>query len=288
MLTEMREHIGERPHRDPIRHGRHGKWWQAPATTSLRHALVTERQARSDVEPHGHGARIVQRGGACYNPLALAKKAALFDLDRTLLRVDSARLYTRFRRDRGEASLIDALRVALWATQYTLGVIDAPKVARKALESFRGRAETWLIESCAEWFPTYVLPELQQAGRRAVKQHREAGDFVAIVTGATRYVAEPVAAELGIEHVICSELEVDVDGLFTGRVVEPLCYGLGKLQRAARVAEREGFRIEEAYFYSDSITDLPLLEVVKAPIVINPDRRLRKVAQKRGWPIESW
>ncbi len=78
------------------------------------------------------GARIVQPSAACYNLLVLARRAALFDMDRTLLRVDSARLYTQFRRDRGEASLMDALRVALWATQYTLGVIDAPKVARKA------------------------------------------------------------------------------------------------------------------------------------------------------------
>lgn len=230
----------------------------------------------------------MQRSAACYNLSVLARQAALFDMDRTLLRVDSARLYTQFRRDRGEASLLDALRVALWATQYTLGVIDAPKVARKALAGFRGRAESWLEASCAEWFPRYVLPELQQAGRQAVKKHRDAGDFVAIVTGATRYVAEPVAAELGIEHVICSELELDLAGCFTGRIVEPLCYGLGKVQRTAKVAEREGFRIDEASFYSDSITDLPLLEVVKAPIVINPDRRLRKIALRRGWPIEAW
>jgi HAD superfamily hydrolase (TIGR01490 family) len=230
----------------------------------------------------------VQRAAACYNPSVLARRAALFDMDRTLLRVDSARLYTQFRRDRGEASLLDAMRVALWATQYTLGVIDAPKVARKALEGFRGRDESWLEKSCAEWFPRYVLPELQQAGRRAVKKHHDAGDFVAIVTGATRYVAEPVAAELGIDHVICSELEIDVEGRFTGRIVEPLCYGLGKIERTAKIAEREGFSLEEATFYSDSITDLPLLQVVRAPIVINPDRRLRRIAVKRGWPIEAW
>lgn len=209
-------------------------------------------------------------------------------MDRTLLRVDSARLYTQYRRDLGEASWMDALRVALWATQYTLGVIDAPKVARKALEGFKGREEAWLVKSCAEWFPQYVLPELQRAGRAAVQRHRERGDFVAIVTGATRYVAEPVAAELGIPNVICSELEVDIEGRFTGSVVEPLCYGLGKVERTSRIAEREGFNIEESFFYSDSITDLPLLQVVKAPVVINPDRRLRKIAKQRGWPIEAW
>jgi HAD superfamily phosphoserine phosphatase-like hydrolase len=187
----------------------------------------------------------VQRAAACYNPPVLARRAALFDMDRTLLRVDSARLYTQYRRDRGEASLLDALRVALWATQYTLGVIDAPKVARKALEGFRGRRESWLTESCAEWFPKYVLPELQQAGRRAVDKHTSAGDFVAIVTGATRYVADPVAAELGIPHVICSELELDGAGCFTGQIVEPLCYGLGKIERTAKIAEREGFALED-------------------------------------------
>ncbi len=218
----------------------------------------------------------------------MALKAALFDLDRTLLRVDSARLYTQFRRDRGEATLLDALRVGLWLTQYTLGVIDAPRVARKALEGFKGRTESWLLESCAEWFPKYVLPELQAAGRRAVETHLAAGDFVAIVTGATRYVAEPVAAELGIPHVICSELELDAAGCFTGRVVEPLCYGLGKIERTTRVAERVGFQVAESTFYSDSITDLPLLQVVARPVVINPDRRLRHVAQQRGWPIRRW
>jgi phosphoserine phosphatase len=71
-------------------------------------------------------------------------------------------------------------------------------------------------------------------------------------------------------------------------VVEPLCYGLGKIEKTSRVAEREGFSIQEATFYSDSITDLPLLEVVKTPIVINPDARLRMIAKKRGWPIQAW
>jgi phosphoserine phosphatase len=88
--------------------------------------------------------------------------------------------------------------------------------------------------------------------------------------------------------VICSELELDLERRFTGRIIEPLCYGLGKIERSKKIAEREGFSLEDATFYSDSITDLPLLEVVKAPIIVNPDRRLRKIAQQRGWPIEVW
>src|SRR5690349_21108825 len=118
--------------------------------------------------------------------------AALFDMDRTLVKKDTAGLYTRYRRDRGEASLKDALRVSWWMMQYTLGVIDAPRVARQALEYFRGTEERALVESCESWFREYVIPYVQAAGRAAVERHRAQGDLVAIVTGATKYAAEPL------------------------------------------------------------------------------------------------
>ena len=214
--------------------------------------------------------------------------AALFDMDRTLVKKDTAGLYTRYRRDRGEASVRDALRVSWWMLQYTLGVIDAPRVSRQALEYFRGTEERALIESCEGWFREYVVPHIQAAGRAAVERHRAQGDLIAIVTGATKYAADPLARELGISDVVCTELEVDATGRFTGNPIEPLCYGTGKLERARRLAEERGFVLAEATFYSDSITDLPLLEAVRFPKVVNPDARLRRVARQRGWPIEAW
>jgi len=218
----------------------------------------------------------------------MTRKAALFDMDRTLLKKDTAALYTQYRRDIGEAGFRDTLRVGWWMMQYTMGVIDAPRVALKALEHFRGREESWLIESCQGWFKEYVLEHVQPKGRAAVARHRAQGDVVAIVTGATPYAANPLAAELGIETVVCTTLEIDANGCFTGRPIEPLCYGEGKLLLAKRAGERLGFRVEEATFYSDSITDAPLLEAVKTPIVVNPDRRLKRLAQRRGWPVEAW
>ncbi|HLV20447.1 MAG TPA: HAD family hydrolase [Polyangiaceae bacterium] len=218
----------------------------------------------------------------------MVRRAALFDMDKTLIRRDSATLYTRYRRDCGDASFWDTLQVAYWALQYTLGIIDAPKVAAQALESFKGKREAWLLESCESWFTRYVLPHVCAEGRRAVARHREDGDVVAIVTGATPYAAMPLARELGIEHVVCTELEVGEDGCFTGSVREPLCYGSGKLERAQCLSERFGFRLEDATFYSDSITDLPLLERVRTPVAVNPDGRLRRIAERRKWRIEQW
>ncbi len=215
-------------------------------------------------------------------------RAALFDMDRTLIRKDTATLYTRYQRDVGEAGLRDVLRVGWWLLQYTAGVIDAERVAKLALAGYRGREEAWMIETCERWFSDYVLPHVCAAGREAVRRHREAGELVAIVTGATPYAALPVARELGIEHVVCTELEVDGHGCFTGDIRPPLCYGAGKIERAQRLAEVHGFALEDATFYSDSVTDLPLLEHVREPIAVNPDARLRRTAKRRGWRIESW
>jgi HAD superfamily hydrolase (TIGR01490 family) len=215
------------------------------------------------------------------------RRAALFDMDRTLVRVDTATLYVRYRRDVGEANWRDAARVAWWMLQYTLGVIDAERVAEQALESFKGKRETWLEDTCRVWFTDYVLSHVADAGRAAVARHEAEGDVLAIVTGSTPYAALPLARELGIPHVAATRLEVD-DGCFTGRVTKPMGYGHGKVVLAEGLAAAHDFSLAESTFYSDSITDLPLLERVKTPVVVNPDRRLRRVAKRRGWRIETW
>src|SRR5882672_5142794 len=101
------------------------------------------------------------------------------------------------------------------------------------------------------------------------------------------YAARPLADELGIDHVVATELEVH-DGRFTGKPRYPLCYGEGKITRAEVLARSLGFTLAEATFYSDSATDLPLLERVRTPVAVNPDRRLSRVAARRGWTVERW
>ena len=108
------------------------------------------------------------------------------------------------------------------------------------------------------------------------------------MTGATPYAARPLAEELGIDHVVCTTLEVDAGGRFTGKPNKPLCYGRGKIELARRIAAETDVSLEEGCFYSDSITDLPLLEHVAEPVAVNPDARLRRIARQRGWRVERW
>jgi HAD superfamily hydrolase (TIGR01490 family) len=215
-------------------------------------------------------------------------RAALFDMDRTLVRKETASLYVQYQRSIGEARRRDLLRVTYWVAQYTVGIIDAPDVAARVALTLRGTTEAAMAARCDDWFRLWVEPHVCDLGRRAVEEHRARGDVLAIVTGASPYAARPLARRLGIPHVVTSELEVGEDGRFTGKLLEPLCYGTGKIERTKELAKELGFRLEDSTFYSDSYTDLPLLEHVREPVVVNPDPRLRRIAKNRGWRIESW
>lgn len=208
-------------------------------------------------------------------------------MDRTLIDTHTAQLYTRFQRDLGEIGLLETLRNSYWLLQYTVGVINAEEVAQHVLASYRGKTDAWLTERCEGWFESHVLQRVSVLGRARVQEHQQLGHGVAIATSAVRQIAQPLARELSIPHLVCSELEIR-DGELTGAFTPPLCYGAGKLERAKALVLSLGGSLERAAFYSDSITDLPLLEAVGHPVVVNPDARLRRIARRRGWPIEAW
>lgn len=219
--------------------------------------------------------------------LAPSRRAALFDLDRTLVRVDTATLYVRYQRKIGEAGWWDSVKVAWWALLYTFDLIDAEAVAAQVIAPLAGMPEIVMATRCDDWFRRYVEPHVCDEARLAVRRHQQAGDLIAIVTGASPYAARPMARRLGIEHVLATTLQVE-QGRFTGKPELPLCYGQGKVQRAGRLLAHHGLSLADATFYSDSITDLPLLSAVGTPVLVNPDPPLARVGRKRGWRTERW
>lgn len=208
-------------------------------------------------------------------------------MDKTLIRVNTARLFSKYRRDRGEATAFDGLQVGWWLLQYSVGRLNAQAVAKKALATYKDTLESDMFERCDEWFPQYVLPYVSERGREFVELHRSRGDRLIIATSATIYGADPLRRELEMDHVVCSSLLVD-QGRFTGEVEDPLCYGEGKREKVAALLKEHGLNLQEATFYSDSITDLPLLEAVGEPVAVNPDLRLSREAKRRGWKIDRW
>jgi HAD superfamily hydrolase (TIGR01490 family) len=212
---------------------------------------------------------------------------AFFDMDRTLLTVNSGTLWVRFLRRRGEITRWRYLRALFWALQYKLSVLDMHTLSENLAADLAGQPEEDMIAKCVYWYRTEIQETIAAPARAAVEEHRGRGERVLLLTSATPYIAEPLAATLGLDGIICTRLEVK-DGLFTGRIQRPLCYGAGKVTAAEAWAAREGVDLRETTFYTDSYTDLPMLERVGKPVVVNPDPRLARAARRRGWPIHDW
>jgi HAD superfamily hydrolase (TIGR01490 family) len=214
-------------------------------------------------------------------------RAAIFDMDRTLVRKNTANLFVWWRLRNGKGSVKEAVRVVGWLAQYTFGVMDVAKVSEQALTSLTGLDETEFADECRLWYAESVRAHITDRARRAVEAAKAEGRVVAILSAATPYAVLPLAEELGIDHVLCTKLEI-AEGRFTGRCLKPLCYGEGKVHIAEEWAARERIDLTRSAFYSDSVSDMPMLERVGEPQVINPDPRLRFAARSRGWPIDYW
>jgi HAD superfamily hydrolase (TIGR01490 family) len=212
--------------------------------------------------------------------------AAFFDMDKTLLSVDTAMSWTRFLYRRGELPAAMLAKAIYWSTLYKLAVLDMEGVFTRLCLDLRGDLESEMIEKCAVWYQTDVAPFVAPAGRIAIARHREQGQALVLATGSTIYAATPVADSVGIEHVLSSRLEVD-GGAFTGRP-SALCFGHHKVALAERWAAEHGIDLAASYFYSDSYNDLPMLSRVGTPVAVNPDARLRRHARRHGWAIQTW
>ena len=218
----------------------------------------------------------------------MARIAAFFDLDHTLLDTDSGRLYLRYLRRyvRDEIRLFDAVRAIAWLAAYKLHFLDQGEVTTRALTLLKGKNEKEMERRAEHWFDTTVASRVYGMWREKIAVHHAEGHLTSILTASTRYAAAPVARFLGIDEILCTSLEVK-DGVFTGATEKPTCQGAGKVYWAQRLAEAKGIDLSKSYFYTDSINDIEMLEAVQHPICVNPDRKLRRIARARGWEILS-
>ncbi|MDA8752597.1 HAD-IB family hydrolase [Halieaceae bacterium] len=156
------------------------------------------------------------------------------------------------------------------------------RVVRRLTGALTGTEESTLEELGRSAYSNILARSLYREAIALVEAHRAAGHELVMVTAATRYQAEPVARVLGISRICCTRLEV-VDGRFSGKVITPMCYGEGKALAARRVSKQLRGRLEDAWFYTDSSADLPLLRDVGKPVAVNPSERLAAHARAKGW-----
>ncbi len=214
-------------------------------------------------------------------------KAAFFDLDGTLLTVNSLALWAKREHRLGNISLRQVLEGSYYSTLYKFRGIDINRLGRKALTTIRGLREEHFKRRLEHWFYKELIDYVAPEGISAIESHRRRNHVLVLLTSATEQGAEIAARYFGIEHVIATQFEL-VEGRFTGDVIHPICYGEGKVERAMPFVERHNIDLSRSYFYTDSFTDLPMLKTVGKPHAVNPDFRLKLASKRAGWPILDW
>jgi putative phosphoserine phosphatase/1-acylglycerol-3-phosphate O-acyltransferase len=210
--------------------------------------------------------------------------AAFFDMDKTLIAENSATLYMKHRYEQGEVSRWDLAKGLSAYLRYKVGALDLRAWTQSMMLEFKGRSEAELRTEGYRLFDLMVKETIYPEAADLVAEHHARGHTVAIVSGATRFIVEPMANYLGVGHIVYTRLEAE-DGVLTGRVVEPICFDEGKIYWIQQLIEEQRIDLARSYFYTDSVTDLPLLDLVGHPIVTNPDPILYRTAVRRRWPV---
>ncbi|HWP11194.1 MAG TPA: HAD family hydrolase [Ramlibacter sp.] len=215
-------------------------------------------------------------------------RLALFDLDHTLLPIDSDYAWGVFTQDIGWCDPVAfKQRNDEFYEHYKAGTLDIRDYVRFATEALRLRGPAQAAAAHSRFMQDVIVPAIRAEALDLVRRHRDAGEQPIIVTATNEFITRPIASAFGVSELIAVQLERGSDGWITGEIQGVPSMREGKVERVAQwlAARGLGWRDVEATFYSDSMNDLPLLEAVDHPVATNPDVTLRAIAGQRGWRI---
>jgi HAD superfamily hydrolase (TIGR01490 family) len=216
-------------------------------------------------------------------------RLALFDLDGTLIPRDSDHLFGQFMVSLGWADNTQfALRNDEFYSQYLAGCLDINAYVDFCTAPWRRRSVEEQRQALQRFMTEVMADQIRPAALELINSHRRAGDLIAIVTATNEFVTRPIATVFGVADLIAVELQRDGSGEVTGRIRGVPSFREGKIVRVEQwlaAQERRLSDFESVFFYSDSVNDLPLMELVSNPVATNPSPSLEVIARERGWRI---
>ncbi|KPQ25522.1 MAG: hypothetical protein HLUCCA13_03145 [Halomonas sp. HL-48] len=216
-----------------------------------------------------------------------AVSLAIFDLDNTLISIDSDHAWGEFLLEQGAVDPV-AYREAndRFMADYQAGTLDMAEFLAVALKPLADNTPEQLAAWHQQFMVSKIEPHILPKAEELLARHRTSGDTLLIITATNRFITAPIAERLGVDHLIAVEPE-HIDGRYTGRVQGVPSYREGKVTRLQQWLSEQELTMEGAWFYSDSHNDLPLLEEVDHPVAVDPDDTLRHIAEERQWRIMS-
>jgi len=223
------------------------------------------------------------RAAATVSPASLA---ALFDVDNTLIPGEACEMrFFRYLWRRGLVGWRELRRSLVWLVRQGPSVSIHPLRERKV---YLEEKDLSVIEACArEFFHDEMLRAVSRQGRERLEAHRQSGHQLILISGAPDFLITPLAAALNVPTLFAARLE-RLGSRYTGAVVPPLPYGIGKRQLIVSHAQEKGLELASSFAYGDSPGDTEILTLVGYPVVVNPIRGMRRIARGRGWPVVAW
>lgn len=215
--------------------------------------------------------------------------AAFFDLDKTIIATSSAFAFGREFMHNGLITTSEALQMSLAKATYMIAGQSSEQMD-STRDQLAALVAGWSVEQvrtiASETMHNVVTPAIYAEARELIAFHRNAGHDVIIISASASHLVDLIAEELGIDRVVATELEVK-DGRFTGEILF-YCKGAAKAQAITDLAAENNYDLSVSYAYSDSATDIPMLQAVGKPIAVNPDRAMKKAALENGWEIRTF
>ena len=214
-------------------------------------------------------------------------KLAIFDLDNTLLAGDSDHAWGEFLCDRGYVDPVEyRARNDQFYADYVAGQLDV-LAYQNFCQEILGRTDMLTLQQWhVDFMQHYVEPMILPKGEALIAEHRQAGDYIMMITATNSFITGPIAKRLDMDHLIATECGME-DGRYTGHLVGVPSFQAGKITRLNSWLSDNQATLLDSHFYSDSHNDLPLLEKVTRAVAVDPDDRLRAIALERGWEVIS-
>ncbi len=212
---------------------------------------------------------------------------AFFDLDLTLTKAISGKALASAGYKKGLFSGWDFINAVFLSVVFRFKLKDPYRIVNNMVRWVKGMPENTMNDLCTEVCHKILLPSVYKEAIDEIEFHKSKNARIVILSSALKGICSEMSNSLGIDDIICSELEVR-DGLLTGNPIGRLCYAEEKAIRLLAYCEKYNIPASESWYYGDSISDLHVLSAVGHPVCVNPDARLRKTAEIRDWKILKW
>jgi len=212
---------------------------------------------------------------------------AFFDLDLTIIRSNSARTLIQAAYKKGLMSILDLIKGYYLSLLYKLNLRDPAEIIKSLSKWLKNVSEDDLENLTSEIFKNQIVNSIHQEVLSEIDFHKSKGGRVVILSSSIYPICNSVADHLGMDDVICSNLEV-INGVYTGRSAGPFCFGKEKAVRLKEYCSKKNINPTYSWYYGDSISDHYVLNAVGNPVCVNPDKKLEKIAIDKGWKILRW